>query len=131
MAPDPIVSGAPIVEEYRQPYHEYVAPDPTVSGAPIVEEYRQPYHEYVAPDPTVSGAPIVEEYRQPYHEYVAPDPTVEEMRKVVVVDRCRPAISRHWGSDEVSFFLIGRFASHDPEFWLRNMFIVGILSLLF
>lgn len=47
-----------------------------------------------------ASAPIVEEYRQPYHEYVAPDPTVEEMRKVVVVDRCRPAISRHWGSDE-------------------------------
>ena len=63
MAPDPTVSGAPIVEEYRQPYHEYVAPDPTVSGAPIVEEYRQPYHEYMAPDPTVSGAPIVEERR--------------------------------------------------------------------
>ncbi|KAL5258003.1 hypothetical protein ACHWQZ_G012826 [Mnemiopsis leidyi] len=47
-----------------------------------------------------ASAPIVDEYRQPYHEYVAPDPSVEEMRKVVVVDRCRPAISRHWNNDE-------------------------------
>lgn len=47
-----------------------------------------------------SSAPIVEEYRQPFYEFVAPDPTFEEMKKVVVVDRCRPAVSRHWGNDE-------------------------------
>lgn len=44
--------------------------------------------------------PSVEEYKQPYHEHVAPDPTFEEMRKVVVVDRCRPSIPKSWEADD-------------------------------
>lgn len=43
---------------------------------------------------------------------MAPDPTFEEMRKVVVVDRCRPAISRHWNNDEVGVSQVIRYQGH-------------------
>lgn len=50
---------------------------------------------------TIVGG-ITDDYQLPYFEKVQPDPTIEEMRKVVCIDRYRPACPNRWQSHEVS-----------------------------
>jgi len=45
---------------------------------------------------------IYEDYQLPYYDSATPDPTIEEMRKIVCVDKQRPAIPNRWQSNEVS-----------------------------
>ncbi|XP_013392464.1 bone morphogenetic protein receptor type-1B [Lingula anatina] len=47
----------------------------------------------------VSGG-IVEEYQIPYQDLIPSDPSFEDVRKLVCVDRQRPAIPNRWTSDE-------------------------------
>ena len=44
---------------------------------------------------------IVEDYEVPYYDAVGNDPSFEEMRKVVCIERRRPAIPNRWSNDEV------------------------------
>ncbi|KAK2171489.1 hypothetical protein NP493_1061g00040 [Ridgeia piscesae] len=43
---------------------------------------------------------IVEDYEVPYYDAVGNDPSFEEMRKVVCIERRRPAIPNRWSNDE-------------------------------
>lgn len=57
-----------------------------------------------------------EEYQLPYFDLVPPDPTIEEMRKVVCLDRQRPAITSRWLSTEV----LNNMANVMKECWYHN-----------
>ena len=48
---------------------------------------------------------IAEEYQLPYYDMVPSDPTLEDMRKIVCVDRHRPAVPNRWQT-EVSYFYV-------------------------
>lgn len=43
---------------------------------------------------------IYEGYQLPYYDMVAPDPTIEEMKRVVCLEKQRPAIPNRWQSCE-------------------------------
>ena len=45
---------------------------------------------------------IFEDYQLPYYDMVPSDPSLEDMRKVVVTERHRPAIPNRWQAVEVS-----------------------------
>ena len=49
----------------------------------------------------------VSDYVPPFHDCVGADPSFEEMKKVVVVDRCQPTIPAHWDKDDVCINCIG------------------------
>lgn len=44
---------------------------------------------------------ICDEYQLPYYDRVPCDPSIEDMRKVVCVDRYRPAFPNRWIQDQV------------------------------
>ena len=44
---------------------------------------------------------MLEDYEVPYYDAVGNDPSFEEMRKVVCIERRRPAIPNRWSNDEV------------------------------
>ena len=45
---------------------------------------------------------IFEDYQLPYYDIVPSDPSLEDMRKVVVTERHRPAVPNRWQTVEVS-----------------------------
>ena len=44
---------------------------------------------------------IVEEYNVPYYDSVDSDPSFEAMKKVICIEKRRPAIPNRWSNDEV------------------------------
>lgn len=53
------------------------------------------------------------EYEQPYQGMVPSDPDIEEMREVVVVKQCRPAMADFWSSHR----FLGPLSTHLQECW--------------
>lgn len=50
---------------------------------------------------SISG--IFEDYQLPYYDMVPSDPSLEDMRKIVVTERHRPATPNRWQGVEVGF----------------------------
>ncbi|XP_069125157.1 bone morphogenetic protein receptor type-1B-like [Argopecten irradians] len=59
---------------------------------------------------------IVEEHQVPYYDCVLNDPSFDEMRKIVCVEKIRPAIPNRWSSDEY----LRTMARVMQECWAHN-----------
>ncbi|ESO94404.1 hypothetical protein LOTGIDRAFT_180706 [Lottia gigantea] len=58
---------------------------------------------------------IAEEYQLPYYDMVPSDPSLEDMRKIVCIDRHRPAIPNRWQSEPLRVM-----ARLMKECWYQN-----------